>query len=132
MQIPRSYYLSRLCRLFNQAASELGRADRKPGKPHLKLRHHRKTRNWTQSEMADELHRLCKPGEIKQRGNRIMNAGMIGGWERGEHLPGTFWPKKLCKLFGPTPDHLGFLEESENQFKGHESHEEAQETSEKR
>lgn len=112
VHIPRAYSIRRLCRLRNQAASELGLADRKPGKPHLKLRHVRKMRNWTQCEMADERHRLCKPGEIKQRGTRVMNAGRIGGWERGEHLPGTFWQKKLCKLFGTTPDHLGFLEES--------------------
>jgi|SRR5581483_11635370 len=111
VQTPRAYYVTRLCRLFNQAASELGLADeRKPGKPNLKLRHSRKMRNWTQSEMADELYRMCKPGEIRQRGNRIINANMIGGWERGEHVPGPFWQKKLCKLFGTTPDSLGFLE----------------------
>lgn len=110
VQIPRAYYMTRLCRLFTKAAEELGLADRKPGKPNLKLRYHRKRRNFTQSEMADELYRLCKPGEMKQRGNRAINAGMVSGWERGEHVPGPFWQKKRCKLFGATPDDLGFLE----------------------
>jgi hypothetical protein len=61
--------------------------------------------------MADELYRLCEPREIKQRGNRVINAGMVSSWERGEHLPGTFWQKKLCALFDTTPDRLGFLDE---------------------
>jgi len=58
----------------------MGLADeRKPGKPNLKLRHSRKMRTWTQSDLADELSRLCKPGERRQRGNRSMNANRSGG-----------------------------------------------------
>jgi len=72
--------------------------------PHL--RYQRKMRQWTQAELADKLYQLCEPGE---REHGIISVGMISGWERGEHLPSSFWQRKLCTLFDTTPDLLGFL-----------------------
>jgi DNA-binding transcriptional regulator YiaG len=88
---------------------ETKEADRKSGKPNLKLRHHRKMRNWTQADLAGELSRLCKPREVQQRGRGMISTGMVSSWERGEHLPSPFWQKKLCMLFDTTPDCLGLL-----------------------
>lgn len=76
-------------------------------RPNDRLRRHRKMRNWTQADLADELYQLC---EADERDRGIINANMIGGWERGEHQPSLYWQKKLCQLFGTTPDELGFLD----------------------
>ncbi len=78
--------------------------------PLHELRYRRKMQHWTQADLADELYQLCSPEEIEQ-GRGVVNASMVGGWERGEHLPGCFWQKKLCTLFDTTPDHLGLLQE---------------------
>ncbi len=77
-------------------------------KPNIRLRYFRKMKHWTQAALAEELYKLCSRKEERDRG--IINANMIGSWERGEHLPSPFWQKKLCILFGATPDALGFLE----------------------
>ncbi|HZO72886.1 MAG TPA: NACHT domain-containing protein [Ktedonobacteraceae bacterium] len=69
-------------------------------------------RHWTQANLADELYQLCSQEEYEERERGIINANMVGGWERGEHTPSPFWQKKLCTLFGTTPDNLGFLEKS--------------------
>lgn len=82
-------------------------ATRKPFKPNARLKYYRKMRHWTQADLADELYKLCSH---KERERGIINANMVGGWERGEHMPSPFWQKKLCLLFGTTPDDLGFLE----------------------
>lgn len=71
-----------------------------------RLRYQRKMRQWTQAELADKLYQLCEPGE---REHGIISVGMISSWERGEHLPSSFWQRKLCTLFDTTPDLLGFL-----------------------
>ena len=76
-------------------------------RPNDRLRRHRKMRHWTQAGLADELYQLCEADE-SERG--IINANMIGAWERGEHQPSLYWQKKLCQLFGTTPDELGFLD----------------------
>ncbi len=97
----------RLYAFFGCSSEELGVTSQKQGRPNLKLRYHRKMHNWTQNELADELYRLCKPGEINKPGRGVISTGMVSGWERGEHVPSPFWQKKLCT----TPDRLGFLEE---------------------
>lgn len=76
-------------------------------KPNDHLRRYRKMRHWTQANLADELYQLCEADE-RERG--IINANMIGAWERGRHQPSLFWQKKLCQIFGTTPDELGFLD----------------------
>lgn len=76
-------------------------------KPNDYLRHYRRMRHWTQTNLADELYQLC---ELEECERGIINANMIGGWERGEHQPSLFWQRKLCEIFGTTPDELGFLE----------------------
>jgi DNA-binding XRE family transcriptional regulator len=80
--------------------------------PLHELRYQRKMRHWTQADLADALYQICSPEEI-ERGRGIVNANMVGAWERGEHLPGLFWQKKLCLLFDTTPQHLGFLQRGE-------------------
>lgn len=85
----------RLCAFFGCSAEGLGRADRKQGRPNLKLRHHRTMRNLTQAELADERSRMCPPREINTLRRGMMSTGMVSSWDRGEHLPGPFWQKKL-------------------------------------
>jgi transcriptional regulator with XRE-family HTH domain len=76
---------------------------KRPGyhfKPNDHLRHYRKMRHWTQTNLADELYQLC---ELEESERGIINANMIGGWERGEHQPSFFWQKKLCQVFSLLP-----------------------------
>jgi transcriptional regulator with XRE-family HTH domain len=76
-------------------------------KVNTRLKYHRQMRHLTQAQLAEELYALCSR---KERDRGIINAGMIGGWERGEHAPSAFWQKKLCALFETTPDELGLVE----------------------
>jgi len=76
--------------------------------PNLLLRRQRKLRNWTLNDVANELDRLCEEGEGSERG--IINANMVGSWERGKHVPSLFWRRKLCKLYRLSAEDLGLVE----------------------
>lgn len=78
------------------------------------LRYYRKMRHWTQANLADELYKLCE--QDPEFGRGIINANMIGGWERGEHMPSLFWQRKLCEVFGATADALGFVSGQQEAF----------------
>ena len=93
-----------------QVKRDTGTLRKSANTPNPSLRYRRKMQHWTQADVADELYQLCSPEEIEQ-GRGVVNANMVGGWERGEHRPSRFWQKKLCMLFGTTPDHLGLLQE---------------------
>lgn len=60
----------------------------------MQLRHYRMQRNWTQSQLAQQL------------GTTFVN---ISRWERGETTPSLYFRQKLCELFQCTPQELGFL-----------------------
>lgn len=60
---------------------------KKPPKPNTRLRYYRKMHHWTQADLAEQLYKLCRG---KER-TRVINTNMVGGWERGEHLPSAFW-----------------------------------------
>jgi transcriptional regulator with XRE-family HTH domain len=121
--LPSLFWQGKLCEVFGTTANQLGLlqvqddpkvkgdtgTQRKGANPPLhELRYRRKMRHWTQADLADELYQLCSPEEIEQ-GRGVVNAGMVGGWERGKHLPSPFWQKKLCLLFDTTPNQLGLL-----------------------
>ncbi|SRR5260221_1980032 len=76
--------------------------------PNFLLRRQRKLRNWTLNGVANELDRLCEDGEGSERG--IINANMVGSWERGKHVPSLFWRRKLCELYSMSADDLGLIE----------------------
>ena len=73
------------------------------------LRHQREQRGWTQARLAEELSPLCEDdARLGARGE--INAKMIGAWERGEHLPSSYYQEKLRLLFGKSAQELGFIE----------------------
>src|SRR5581483_7817071 len=107
-------HLSLLLSTLSKIVAELGleqqescaQTKRERSNPPLhELRYQRKMRHWTQADLADALYQVCSPEEV-ERGRRVVNANMVGAWERGEHLPSLFWQKKLCLLFDATPQHL--------------------------
>ena len=74
------------------------------------LRQQREMRGWSQAEAAEKLAHLCddKPGDDPFSG---VNSKMIGGWERGEHLPSLYYRRKLGLLYGKSLQELGFITE---------------------
>ena len=62
------------------------------------LANERKKRQWTQSDLASELYRLCDEEELAEHGT--IDGNMVSKWERGLHTPGFFWQRKLRELFG--------------------------------
>ena len=72
-----------------------------------RLRNERTKRYWTQSDVAGELYDRCNEEELEEHGT--IDKNMVSKWERGLHIPGPFWQKKLCELFGVDAETLGFI-----------------------
>ena len=73
-----------------------------------RLANERKKRQWTQSDLASELYRLCDEEELAEHGT--IDGNMVSKWERGLHTPGFFWQRKLRELFGLDAAALGFID----------------------
>src|SRR5215469_4070584 len=74
-----------------------------------RLANERKKRQWTQSDLASELYRLCGEEELAEHGT--IDGNMVSKWERGLHTPGFFWQRKLRELFGLDAAALGFIDQ---------------------
>lgn len=70
-----------------------------------RLREYRQQLGWTQQEMADRLANLAWMQREKHVG---VNADMIAKWERGVKGVSARYRELLCRLFGVTPEQLGF------------------------
>jgi predicted ATPase/DNA-binding CsgD family transcriptional regulator/transcriptional regulator with XRE-family HTH domain len=62
--------------------------------PNERLRRARYERGWTQTELAEKVDSTFET---------------VSRWERGIKVPGAFYRKKLCAVFGKTAEELGFL-----------------------
>lgn len=62
-----------------------------------RLRQERIRRNWRQREVADKLDTTVVT---------------VTRWEKGSHLPSTYFRVKLCVLYEKSPEELGFVENS--------------------
>ncbi|GHO91545.1 hypothetical protein KSF_015930 [Reticulibacter mediterranei] len=76
--------------------------------PNERLTYYRKLQHWTQTQLADELYKLCDETELNDHG--VLDKNMVSKWERGENTPGHFWQKKLCTLFKKDAKELGFID----------------------
>src|SRR5216684_6078086 len=68
----------------------------KPKKPNKKLQHQRELWAWTQQQLADEI------------GTSVKRVSM---WECGDCVPGRYFQKKLCSLFGKNAAELDFIDD---------------------
>jgi transcriptional regulator with XRE-family HTH domain len=69
------------------------------------LREYRLRLGWTQQEMADRIAHLA----WMERRERVgVNPDMVAKWERGVKGISPRYRDLLCRLFGVTPDQLGF------------------------
>jgi transcriptional regulator with XRE-family HTH domain/tetratricopeptide (TPR) repeat protein len=73
------------------------------------LRYQREQRGWTQARLAEELYQRCED-DSRPGARGEINAKMIGAWERGEHMPSSYYQEKLRLLFGKSAEELGFIE----------------------
>ncbi len=81
--------------------------------PNLRLQQHRARLNLSQEEVAEELAKLAWVHyEIKVG----VNADMVGKWERGEKRPSKLYRDLLCRLYGTTPEELGFRPMNRRKF----------------
>ena len=60
--------------------------------PNFLLQQARKDRNWTQQQLADQLN---------------VSLQSVRSWEQGTRHPSLESRRRLCDLFGQTPDQLG-------------------------
>lgn len=63
--------------------------------PNRRLKEQRQLKGWTQEELAEKVG--ASPVTVSR-------------WESG-FLPGLYYRRKLCKIFGKTPYELGFIQE---------------------
>jgi tetratricopeptide (TPR) repeat protein len=75
--------------------------------PNDRLRRERERRGLTQDQVAQALYDRCREGEVCTRG--IINGKMVGCWERGEHVPRSFWRVKLAELYRKSLEELGLV-----------------------
>jgi tetratricopeptide (TPR) repeat protein/transcriptional regulator with XRE-family HTH domain len=73
------------------------------------LRYQREQRGWTQARLAEELYQRCED-DSRPGARGEINAKMIGAWERGEHVPSSYYQEKLRLLFAKSAEELGFIE----------------------
>jgi transcriptional regulator with XRE-family HTH domain len=82
-------------------------------KPNTILRQERRSRGWSQGELARQLNDVIyKEVEDESEGLSLtggVTIDMVSKWELGVYVPSLFYQKRLCQLFQCTAAELGLM-----------------------